>query len=340
MFDIITFGSATWDIFMKPKNFQIAKIEKFVSKKGICFNLGSKVDVDSVYFSSGGGGTNTAASFSKQGFRIAYCGKVGDDISGKEIIEQLNKIGIETKFIFKTKEKPTNHSVVLNPFTKEEKDRTILVYRGASGLLNKKDIQSFLNSYRKNETNLAKWFYLSPLSGKFCAIVSEEIINFAHKNKIKVAFNPGNSQLSMPYIRLKKILKKVDILILNQEEASLLTKIPFQKEKKIFSKIREMCAGIIIITKGSNGSTVLNKEYIYKAGILKSKAIDRTGAGDSYASGFISGFIKKDQDIEYAIQLGTANATSCMKQWGAKNGLLNKEEKYQKVKVIKTKFKT
>ncbi|MEA3344202.1 MAG: PfkB family carbohydrate kinase, partial [Patescibacteria group bacterium] len=114
----------------------------------------------------------------------------------------------------------------------------------------------------------------------------------------------------------------------------------FQKEKKIFSKIREMCAGIIIITKGSNGSTVLNKEYIYKAGILKSKAIDRTGAGDSYASGFISGFIKKDQDIEYAIQLGTANATSCMKQWGAKNGLLNKEEKYQKVKVIKTKFKT
>jgi len=338
MFDIITFGSATWDIFMKPKNFQIAKIEKFVSKKGICFNLGSKVDVDNVYFSSGGGATNTAASFSRQGFKTACCGKVGNDISGKEIIEQLNKIGIETKFIFKTKEKPTNHSVVLNPFTQDEKDRTILVYRGASGLLSKKDIQLFLNSYKKSETTFAKWFYVAPLSGRFCVNVSEEIVNFAYKNGIKVAFNPGNSQLAMPYQKLKKILKKVDILILNQEEASLLTKIPFEKEKKIFSKIKEMCSGIIVITKGSKGSTVLNEKDIYRAGVLKSKIIDRTGAGDSYASGFISGFIRKDKDIEYAMQLGTANATSCLQEWGAKNGLLKKDAKYQKAKVLKTKF--
>jgi ribokinase len=339
MSDIITFGSATWDIFMKPKNFQIAKIKKFVSKKGICFNLGSKVDVDSVYFSSGGGGTNTAVFFSKQGFRTAYCGKVGDDISGREIIQELDKSGIETKFIFKTKEKPTNHSVILNPFSKYEKDRTILVYRGAAGLLNKKDIQSCFNDCERNKTAYARWFYIAPLSGKFCVSATEEIIKFAHRNKIKVAFNPGSSQLAMFPLRLIKTLKQVDVLILNQEEASLLTKVSFQEEKKIFSKIRKMYSGIAIITKGSNGSVVLSEDNIYQAGVLKSKIIDRTGAGDSYASGFISGFIRRNADIEYAMQLGTANATSCLKKWGAKNGLLEKGARFKKVKVSKTKLK-
>jgi len=140
-------------------------------------------------------------------------------------------------------------------------------------------------------------------------------------------------------LRLIKTLKQVDVLILNQEEASLLTKVSFQEEKKIFSKIRKMYSGIAIITKGSNGSVVLSEDNIYQAGVLKSKIIDRTGAGDSYASGFISGFIRRNADIEYAMQLGTANATSCLKKWGAKNGLLEKGARFKKVKVSKTKLK-
>ncbi len=335
MFDIITFGSATWDIFLtlhpkfwvkglRPKNFQIARDKKFITGKGICFNSGSKVDVEDIYFSSGGGGTNTIAGFLKQGLRVAYCGRVGDDIGGQEIIEELKDLGINPQFIFKTKLKPTNHSVIL---TGPRIDRTILVYRGASELLGKKDVP--WNKLR------AKWFYLAPLSGELCNI-TEKIVNFAYKNKIKIAINPGNSQLSLPLKALKRILKKVDILILNQEEASLLTKIPYQKEKKIFKEIDELCPGIVIMTKGPLGAVVSNGKYLYRSGVPKSKVVDRTGAGDSFASGFVSGFIRKKGNIEYAIQLATANATSCLKKWGAKQGLLKKDEKFKKVKIEKT----
>lgn len=325
MFDIITFGSVTWDIFLTPESYQLAKNKKFVTGKGVCFNLGSKVDIENIYFSSGGGGTNTAATFSKQDFRVACCATVGDDISGREIIEGLKKLGVDVSLVLETKLKPTNHSIILNI---PKQDRTILVYRGASEFLCKNDIP-----WRELK---AKWFYLAPLSGKLCNI-SEDIINFAHKNKIKIAFNPGNSQLSLPLKTLKKILKKVNILILNQEEASFLTKTSYQKEKKVFKKINEICPGITIMTKGAKGVVVSDGEYFYRAKGTELKVITNTGAGDAFGAGFVSGFIRKN-DIPYAIQLATANAFSCIQKIGAKKGLLKKTDSWQKVKVIKSKL--
>ena len=322
MDDIITFGSATWDVFLRPKKFEIVKDGKFITGKGICFNLGSKVDVEVVYFSSGGGGTNTAATFVKQGFKVAYCGKVGEDLVGQEIIKDLENLGVDCQFILKTKQKPTNYSVILN--TGPKKDRTILVFRGASEELSSKEIPWQLLK--------AKWFYLAPLSGK-AAKITENIINFAFKNKIKIALNPGNSQFALPMAALKRILKKIDVLFLNREEASLLTKIPYNKEKQIFKKLDDICPNIAIMGS-SKGITVSDGKYLYEVKSSLVKTVDKTGAGDAFASGFVSGFIKKGE-IEYGIQLGMANSASCIQKWGAKNDLLKEGDEFEKVKVIK-----
>jgi sugar/nucleoside kinase (ribokinase family) len=236
---------------------------------------------------------------------------------------------MDVGFVFRKKEKPTNYSIVLNSGNK--RDRTILVYRGASELLCDKDVP-----WKKLRVVRPKWFYLAPLSGKL-AELTEKIVDFAKENKIKVAFNPGNSQIFMPSKKLKKILGKIDILFLNQEEASSLTKISYQKEKEIFKKIDKMCPGIAVMTKGSEGVTVSDGKYLYRARPQKIKVADRTGAGDSFASGFVSSFIRKG-DIKRAIQLGITNADSCLKKIGAKNGLLKKGEKFSKVKIAKRKL--
>ena len=310
MYDVITFGSAAWDIFLKLDKFKTIKSDKFSRGRGLCLDLGSKVDVKNIFLSSGGGGTNAAATFAKQGFRTAFCGMVGSDIFGKEIIEELKKIKIDTQFIFKTDLKPTNFSVIFN--TGPKKDKTIIAYRGATGFLNKRIIP-----WSKLK---AKWFYLAPLTGEL-ADMAEEIVNFAYKNKIKIAFNPGKYQLSQK--NLKRILKKVDVLFLNLEEASLLTKIPYNKEKEIFKKLDQMCPGIAIIGS-SKGIKASDNKRIYQFKSSKIKIVDRTGAGDAFASGFVSEFIKKN-DIKYAIKLGMANSASCMKKLGAKQGLLKQQ---------------
>lgn len=324
MFDIITFGSATKDIYLKTKDSQIIGDLKFATGKGLCFGLGSKVEAEDVYFAFGGGGTNTAATFAKQGFKTAYCGTVGKDLAGKEIIEELKKLGINSQFVSVTTLKPTNHSIILSGL---QEDRTIFVYRGASEILGVKDIPW---------TRLkAKWFYIAPLSGKLCGIF-ETIVNFAHKNRIKIAVNPGNCQLSLPKEKLKKILKKIDILILNQEEAAFLTKIPYQQEIKLFQEIDKICSGIAIMTKGCKGAVVSDGKYLYRADAPKTKIVDQTGAGDSFASGFLSGFIKSKSNIEYAVRFGISNAFYCLQKIGAKEGLLKKNGKLLKIKVEKT----
>ena len=325
MFDIITFGSATQDIFLQPKSFQIVEEKRFITGKGICLSLGSKIQVKDINFLSGGGGTNTAVAFAKQGFKTAFCGMVGADSSGQETIKELAKNGVITQLIKRTDKKPTNHSVILSS---DNQERTILVYCGASSELAVKDIP-----WPKIK---AKWLYLAPLSGKLCNVF-EKLVNFAWKNKIKIALNPGHTQLSLPRKTLTRILNKVDVLILNQEEACFLSKIPFNREKDIFRKIDDLCPGIAVMTKGPLGVLVSDGKCLYKASSLKVKTIDRTGAGDAFASGFISGLIKKKGDIVQAIQLGVANSSACLKELGAKKGLLAANQKFEKVKVQKGK---
>ena len=322
MYDIITFGSATRDIVVKPKNLTVLKYNReHSSSDNICFPWGSKIDVEEIMFTSGGGGTNTAATFSRQGLKTAFYGSIGQDLSGQEVLNELKKFKIDTRFVSTIKEKATNRSVVI---LSGSKDRTILAYRGASEIIGKSGINW-------NKIN-AKWIYLAPLSGEMCSSF-KDIVDFAKKNKIKIAVNPGIAQLGLKNI--DEILQKIDVLLLNREEASFLTKIPYDQEKEIFDKIDQICPGITVMTKGADGVVVSDGKYIYSAkSPAETNIVDTTGAGDSFASGFVSELVR-GKDIESAMQLGMANSQGCLSKFGAKNGLLKKGQDYKKVEISK-----
>ena len=101
-------------------------------------------------------------------------------------------------------------------------------------------------------------------------------------------------------------------------------------------KLYLLCKRIVVVTRGKKGSIVSDGKYIFEAGVPSVLAIEATGAGDAYGSGFLSGLLKKN-NIEYAIQLATANSTSCTQKIGAKNGLLQKSKwgPWPRVKVRK-----
>lgn len=325
MFDIITFGSAAWDTIIKPKKLTSLKYDKeSLNHKEVCFPLGSKIDVDEIHFNSGGGGTNAAATFVKQGFKTAFCGMTGKDLAGQEIVNELKRLKINTKLIFSTDKKPTNHSIVI---LGENQERTILAYRGAAELMEKSNIP-----WKKLKT---KWFYLAPLTGLLCDTFLDIIDSAVHHN-IKIAVNPSIAQLS--YENFGLLAKSVDVLVMNLEEASFLTKISPKNEKDILREISEMSfgEGVVVITKGGKGVTVSDWKYIYSAKPSPNrKIVDTTGAGDSFASGFVSEFMKSG-DVEKSIQLGMANSEGCLSQIGAKNGLLKKGQKFEPVKVEKS----
>ena len=323
MFDVITFGSASRDIFLKVKNLEVADSKETITGKVICLPADSKVEVEGFFVRSGGGGTNSAATFANQGLKAAYCGMVGKDEAGEAIISELKARKIDTRFIRQTSKAQTNRSVIINASAWK---RTILVYRGASEMLEKGEIP-----FAKLK---AKWFYLAPLPGENKELFTS-LIDFAYTNKIKIALNPGVSQLSLEKGALEQILKKVDVLILNREEATFLTKIPYEQEERVFQEIDKLCPGIAVMTKGEIGVVVSDGKFLYRApSITISNPVDPTGAGDAFGSGFVCEIIKSG-DVEKAIQLAMANSGLVLREWGAKEGLLAKDEEYEKVRVTR-----
>lgn len=310
MFDIITFGSATRDAFFYSDDFKILENEEFLSGKALAMDLGSKVEVDDVVFTTGGGGTNTAVSFAGLGLNTSCVVQVGEDLSGKHIEEELKENGVDIYFVMKDENNKTAYSVVLSS---KNKGRTILVYRGAS---------SNINSSKINWEELkSKWFYIASVNGNFELL--NKIFEVASANDIKIAFNPGSKELKDE--RLKPLLEKTNILILNKEEAAILTGESIEKEKEILEKLDNMTSSIAVMTKGNEGVKIIDNDVIYSAPSLGKDGIERTGAGDAFGSGFVSGIILKN-DIEYAMQLGSANATGVIQEIGAKNGLLRKDD--------------
>jgi len=330
MFDIVAFGSASRDLFLKSKDFKTLKNKNFTTGECVCFNLGSKIYLDDLFFATGGGGTNTAVTFAMQGFKTAYVGMVGKDTGGRAIKEELNELGVKG-FVVEDKILKTAYSIILSV---SQKERTILVYQGACHKLQSKNIPfAQLKS---------KWFYISGLSGESAKTLMP-VINFAKKNKIKVAMNPGAAQFALGLNGLRKIFDAVDVLLLNQEEGAQITGIDFRKEKEIFKKLDDYVKGIVIMTKGRGGVVVSDGNYLYSAGTFKeNKYIDRTGAGDAFGSGFVSGLMRTGK-IEEAIRLGTANGTAVVEELGAKNGLLTKsrylkESRWKNLKITKIKL--
>jgi ribokinase len=319
MFDVVTFGSATLDVFVSYNKIGVFSRNK---RKGIFLPLGEKIEGEEISFFSGGGGANTAGVFTNLGFKTGFCGMVGSDFAGKIVMKELKNFKINDKFILKTDKKPTSCSIVFSG----EKGRVVLPYRGASGFLGISDIP-----FRQIN---AKWFYLAPLSGKLAEDFLK-IIDIAKRNNIKTALNPSKYQLKTKEI--EKALKKTDILILNQEEAGLLTKIPFEKEKQVFRKLDKLTEGICIMTKGKKGVAVSDGKFLYTASILNTPVIDRTGAGDSFGAGFVAQYMKTN-DIISSIQFATANSAANLKKIGAKEGILRKGQRYKKVKVTKQKL--
>jgi len=311
-YDVITFGSASEDIFVFSKDF---------FKKKLQFSLGDKVEIDQIIIRSGGGGTNAAATFASQGLKTAYCGSVGKDYAGFSILLDLKRFRISTEFLGSLPDKTTNHSVILS---EKDKGKVILVYREASNYLPAKFDPKKLK---------ADWFYFAPLAEEF-ARKTKKIIEFAHKQKIKIAFNPGKAQIEM-LKKDKKILSKIDVLLMNERELKML--FGNRKIESIFKSLKPVFNGLIS-TGDKKGFVAFDGKYVYQGKSLIGKVTDKTGSGDAFGSGLVAGLIKTG-NIANSLQLAEANAAACVREWGAKEGLLKEGQKYKKTKIKKYKLK-
>lgn len=340
-FDVITVGTATRDIILSSELFKVVHDPAHLETLGFptgdaqCFALGGKIDIAAPLLSTGGGATNAAVTFARQGFKTAALIKIGKDAPADEIIKELKQEKI-TSLAMQEKNNNTAYSVVL---LAPGGERTILHYRGASEDLTERDLPlQKLN---------AAWIYIVP--GTIPFEVIDKLISYAKSKGSRIAINPSKYYIEMGIKGLRPLLEKSDVVLMNKEEGVYLTGIPYENENGIFEKLDEIVSGVVVMTDGPKGLVVSDGAHRYRAGIFADNgAKDRTGAGDAFGSGFVAGLLHADRksrvadraraksairdtryapsDIEYAIRLGSANATSKIEHMGAKGGLLTKKE--------------
>lgn len=312
MFDVITVGSAAFDVFVETgeKLFQR-------SRKGmIKVPFGSKVLIKEVRFSTGGGGTNTAIALARLGLKVAYLGKMGTDANSMHILQELRKDKVHTSLV-KQEKGIGGYSVILDA---KGHDRTILVYKGANDDLKTSDVR-----WRKLRT---KWFYFSSMVGTSYKTL-EKIAIFAEKKGMKIAFNPSSYIAKKGKRFLYTILLRTEILILNDEEANYI--VGTKNADVALRKLQKLGPKTVVITMGRKGARCLHNNKIYKIKPHKIKIVEATGAGDAFASTFLAGMIKTDNP-QFSLKLGLANAESVIMHYGAKNKLLRWSEAIKKVK--------
>ncbi|MEM4755838.1 MAG: carbohydrate kinase family protein [Candidatus Woesearchaeota archaeon] len=312
-YQLICFGSATYDVFITTQTELIEIKSPTTEESFIAYPSGSKIIIKDLEFYTGGGGTNTACTFSALGLSVGYVGIIGTDPTADLIKQELHQLGIA--FLGKQKEGKTGFSVILDSFAH---DRTILAYKGVNDNFEPGDFS--VPQYP------ALWYYFSSLTGQaFTTFL--EIVTTASKQGIKCAFNPSSYLIKEKRAEILGILPNITALIFNFEEAKLL--LGYRTEEKLdpFMLLKQLLSygpTYVVITDGANGLYAGTREHEFFVRIQprKVRVVESTGAGDAFASAFIGGLVLK-KDFEYALLMGLTNAEGVIGMRGAKKGIRN-----------------
>lgn len=306
MYDVITIGAATRDVFIVSKAFMLVPLPELGGNFAECVSLGSKIDVDDLVLTTGGGATNAATTFSRLGFRVATVTRVGTDAVGASVVEDLEKEKIAMPFVKKIKGGKTAYSTLL---TATNGERTALVFRGVSSEFRESDIPAKMH---------ASWLYISSLGGSMPTLV--RAVRMAKLQHMAVAFNPGGGEIKAGLRALDPVLRHVAVLLINLQEAQQLTGLQTTDLREIADKL--LRPGMtLIITDSARGAHAFDGVSHWHAGTRAIRSVSRTGAGDAFGSGFIAARLR-GYDVADALRLGTLNAENVIGHVGAKAGIL------------------
>lgn len=312
---IVSVGAALQDVYLIDH-------DDFGTNKRGYFNqieLGSKIDIDKIHFSTGGGATNAATTFARNNHESIFMGCIADDTAGHAIIEALDQEGIDNSYITYTDKVNTGYSVIL---LTPNGERTILTCRGASAkfdLLDPNDL----------DTIYPDWLYVTTMRGNMDML--DQFFTKAKELDAKIMFNPGNLELQHPR-KMIGLLSDVDVLLVNKDEAKKL--VPGITLKELINRLKNYVPNVII-TDGNQGAIATDGNEVYRIGLYEDVPVkDATGAGDSFGSGFLAAFAN-GRSFTDSLIFASANSTSVVQYVGSKKGIISSNTRLHEMPIAK-----
>ena len=316
-YDVVTIGDAFEDVFVQPE-LKLRSEKSFDSGRGICFEFGEKIPLNSVQYEIGGSACNIAVGLSRLGYKTSFLTGIGDDSPAQKIMNCLEAEGVDASCVIQKREIQTGFSIIFSV----EGERTIFSHHAL------KDCS--LLKLKKSLTS--KWFFVTSL-GENTEEIEKRIVEEVSENNALFAWNPGSLQISKGVSQYRHLLKCNSILFLNREEAIKFLDFPTKPQiEEVVRKLHTFGPRLIVVTNGKEGALAYDgKEFYYAKADQRIRRVDATGAGDAFSTGFLGKLLDLNwresipsESIEAALKGGTTESNSVIQYIGAQKGLLKK----------------
>lgn len=261
---------------------------------------------------AGGKGANQAVAAARLGGVVTFVGKIGDDIFGKQAVQQLEDEGINVDFVSVDPENPSGVALI----TVDQKgENSIVVASGSNGTLSPADFDKTLDELGESG------FVLMQLEIPIPTV--EYIARIAALKQKKVILNPAPAaELSF------ELLQNLYLITPNETEAELLTGIKVNDEQsalKAASALHEKGVEIVIITMGAAGAFLLANGIPELIKAPKVEAVDSTAAGDTF-NGALVVALSEGRSIHDSIVFANKAAAISVTRIGAQSSVPYRSE--------------
>lgn len=308
----ISIGGLTYDLFVDITHDLV--VERG-NRTVLELPLGSKIRIQRVTGTCGGGASNTSVGLARLGCHSACCGVVGNDQWGEELMKNLRREGVDTQGTTVVESEPSSFSIII---LAQAPDRVILNTPGTNQHLH--DV-----TFDRERASSADWVYLNHLHSASHVIEDDivALLNAAHPPHL--TWNPGGHQIEAG-LNVKNnaaLAAQSDLLLLNKEEATLFTGM--QTIDESLTVVLKSGCRIACITDGKEGAFASDGEHRFHCPVLAEPIVDTTGAGDAFGVGCTWALLR-GLHLPTALRAGTINATSVIGRIGAEAGLLTETE--------------
>lgn len=296
---IVVIGSSNVDTTMHVKDFP---------------QPGETINANAVTVAAGGKGANQAVAAAKSGAQTLFISRVGEDGAGEFMMNHLKNYGVSLDYVQTTPNENTGHAyITLN----EAGQNDIIIDHGANYKLGQSDIDAAADMIGKVDCVI----------GQFEVPIEATLAAFKHAKQHGIAtiLNPAPAIKEIP----QELLAVTDIITPNETESAMITGIPIKSEADLAAnaqKLHELGVKNVVITYGAKGAYLSNDQVQELVPAFKVKAVDTTGAGDTFI-GYLASNLKSDfSNLKQAAIIASRASSIAVQRLGAQPSIPTAQE--------------
>jgi sugar/nucleoside kinase (ribokinase family) len=268
--------------------------------------LGREVLAEDFETVFGGASAIFACGVARLGHPVSFFGKVGDDEYGRFCLDSLRKAGISTKNVPADPTSKTGITISLST----RSDRALVTVLGAISELryNDLDLQALQGH---SHLHMTSFFLQTALRPSFPRILRQ-----ARNLGLTTSFDPNSDPMSSWDRDVWRVVDETTILFINRDEALHLT-----RKKNAREALKQLAESVpcVVIKLGPRGAVAAANGQVVSVPAFEVSPVDTTGAGDSFAAGFVHAFLS-GRDLHGCLIEGNACGALSTIQVGGTNG--------------------